>query len=340
MLLLTVVSISTVGQTADTPLYDVDSALNVTLSAPHKAIYRARKDPQRPSFEGTWEYTNDAGETVQLSVGVRPRGNFRRENCRHIPLQINFKKGQVKKTLFKGQNKIKLVGPCSPGARAREWLMLEYLSYRALEKITPLHFRTRLLNLTYAEAGSSKSRTDFAFIIESDGDTAKRLGLDLEREDVAMSRLNPEHSALVEVFQYFIGNNDYSTSRAATPDRTCCHNMRLLVDRQADEGFLPVPYDFDHAGIVDPSYARASKNVPGNSVRKRYFTGLCKKDEAIWNRTFERFNQQRQAIEQLFVDGTLKESSRESALKYINEFYQIINDEQRSRREIIDRCRG
>ncbi len=323
---------------AESSLYQDRSPLLITLTAPHKSLYRARNDPKRPSFDGVWTYVTETGELVELAVGVRSRGNFRRENCRFVPLQINFKKSQVKGTLFKGQDKVKLVGPCGPGARAREWLMLEYLSYQAYAQLTDLHFRTRLLQLTYAEPSGGKSRTDFAFMIESDEDTASRLGAKLIEKDVAMSRLDPEHSALVEVFQFFIGNNDYSTSRAPA-GRTCCHNARLLDNAEPGGGLLPVPYDFDHAGIVNASYARAPDSVPGNSVRKRYFTGLCKPDEGVWTRAFKRFSAQREAMVQIFSSELLAEKSRQSALSYVREFYEIIDAPEQARKHIIEHCR-
>ncbi|MEM9530074.1 MAG: hypothetical protein AAGA23_04090 [Pseudomonadota bacterium] len=324
---------------ADVPLYQSDAPLAVTLTAPHKSVYRARRNSERPEFDGTWEYTDADGTPVQLTVKVRARGNFRRENCRYVPLQVNFKKSEVKGTLFKGQNKVKLVSPCKTSGRAEQWLLLEYLSYRAYQHVTPLHFRTRLLKMTFAEPDGGKSRDSYAFLIESDEDTADRLGMTLELENVPMSRLDAAHSGLVELFQFFIGNNDYSNSRAA-PGRKCCHNTRLLVDDDPATGLLPVPYDFDHAGMVNASYAVASENVPNPSVRKRYFTGLCKPDEAVWTTAFARFNEARTNIEQVYNSALLSDYSRKSALKYVGEFYEIINDPRRSRRSVIEHCRG
>ena len=323
---------------AETTLYDDDAPLAVTLTAPLELAYDDRDNSERPYFDGTWRYTAAAGETVELQVGIRARGNFRRDNCRYVPLQLNFKKSEVRDTLFAGQDKLKLVGPCGPGKRFQDWLMLEYLAYRSYALLTERHFRTRLLELTYADSGGGKPRTSYAFVIESDGDMARRLQSVLVDESVSPSRLDDGQSALVEVFQFFIGNNDYSTSRAP-PGRSCCHNSRLLDDGDPDTGLTPVPYDFDHAGIVDAKYARPPDNVPTTSVTERYFTGLCKADEQVWQDAFDAFRRERAAIVALFGEAQLSNRSRREALRYIERFYNIIDDPAWARADIIEACR-
>lgn len=324
---------------ADTALYDTASPLAATLSAPLKAAYDDRDNSERPYFDGTWRYTDADGVEVELQVGIRARGNFRRENCRHVPLRLNFKKSEVKGTLFAGQDKIKLVGPCGSGKRYQDWLMLEYLGYRAYALLTDRHFRTRLLELTYSDSDGGKPRTSLAFIVESDEDTARRLESTLVEESVSPSRLDAGQSALVEVYQFFIGNNDYSTSRAP-PGRSCCHNARLLDDGQPDTGLIPVPYDFDHAGIVNAGYARPPDNVPTKSVTDRYFTGLCKPDEQVWEDAFESFRREREAIITLFSEAQLSSRSRRDALRYIERFFGIIDDPAWARADIIEACRS
>ncbi len=322
----------------DTTLYDEQSPLSATLSAPLKAASDARNSDDGEYFEGTWQYVDANGEPVTLAVGIRARGNFRRDNCRYPPLRLNFKKSEVKSTLFAGQDKVKLVGQCGPGKRFREWLMLEYMSYRAYALLTDFHFRTRLIELTYIDSAGGKPRTDLAFIIESDEDTAKRLDARVIEESVSPSRLDAQQSALVEVFQFFIGNNDYSTSRAP-PGRTCCHNSRLLESNDPELGLIPVPYDFDHAGIVDAEYARPPDNVPTSSVRERYFTGICK-DDAAWAAAFATFQSQRNNLTAVFKQAKLSNKLRRETDRYVEQFFAIISDPEWARADIIEACRA
>ena len=56
------------------------------------------------------------------------------------------------------------------------------------------------------------------------------------------------------MFEYMIGNLDWSM-RAGPPGERCCHNARLLAGASPAGNLVPVPYDFDFSGLVNPPYA-------------------------------------------------------------------------------------
>ncbi len=228
------------------PLFQDDSIIKAVLTAPIAQAYAQRDQDVRIYIPGQWSYTTDTGETHRLDVSIRTRGLFRREYCELPPLQLNFKKAQVKDTLFAGQNKLKVVAPCQNGAKSQQLVVLEYLAYRTFQILTEQSFGTRLVRLSYVDSDEKMPPwTDLVFVIEDDKDMAKRLGL--TRLKIVANRFDQmDHSstALAELFQLLIANNDFSVL-SSEEGRECCHNSEILaLDDNADVR-IPVPYDFD-----------------------------------------------------------------------------------------------
>ena len=117
ILLLSLALASSAGAAEKAPLFQDDEILKAVLTAPISQAYEQRDQDVRIYFPGQWTYLNADGESQRLDVSIRTRGNFRRVNCALPPLQLNFKKSQVKGTEFKKQDKLKLVAPCQNGPR-------------------------------------------------------------------------------------------------------------------------------------------------------------------------------------------------------------------------------
>ncbi len=110
-------------------LFEGEEILDLTLAMDVKAVTRDKSD-DRPDRPATLSYLDDAGNTTSLDVGVKTRGHFRLHslNCRVPPLRLNFKKKQVKNTVFAGQDKIKLVTHCKNAYEP--FILQEYLAYK------------------------------------------------------------------------------------------------------------------------------------------------------------------------------------------------------------------
>ncbi|MEN7344169.1 MAG: hypothetical protein AAAFM81_14560 [Pseudomonadota bacterium] len=340
-LVLVMLSALPTGSAADA-LYDDEGILEVTLTAPMRQILRDKDNPERPYFDGTFGFSDPINGNVIVNVGTRARGNYRREHCRYIPLQLNFKKSEVPTTYFKKQNKIKLVRGCKPGRRAEDWLLLEYLGYQVWQTVSDYHFRTRLLEITYVDTDrDGKSRQGLAFIIESDNDTAKRLDASIVETRIQRGQLDEAHTALFEIFQFFMANSDYSTTRVAE-GRKCCHNTRLMDFTGDATGLHLVPYDFDHSGLVNTSYASPPDWLADKitSVRQRQFIGVCKSDDALWQVAIERFQEERDTIRALLDNKRLTNGTRRATLRFFDDFYDILDDPKKIQRFIIDQCQG
>lgn len=328
------------------PLFQTDSVLKAVLTAPISQAYAQRHQDVRIYFPGQWTYVDEDGETKRLEVSIRTRGHFRREVCHLPPLQLNFKKKEVKGTLFKGQNKVKLVAPCRRGLRYKQYVILEYLAYRILQVLTDHSFSTRLVRLSYVDRDDKlKPWTDIAFLIEDDADLTNRLDLKrLNLESVLYSQLDHPRTALAQLFQFLIANNDYSVIKPSGDD-DCCHNVQMIgiedeENNVGDNDAIPVPFDFDFSGLVNATYANPPSPVPIRDVRERYFYGLCL-PQPMLDAAIEQMQSKREEIFALFRDSEeLDDRWRVDSIEYIEEFFDIIDDPEKTDELIIRRCRG
>jgi hypothetical protein len=334
------VAVSTHAQEKD-PLFQGHSVIRAVLTAPLSQVYAQRTQDTRIYFPGQWSYTREDGTIQRLDVGIRTRGVFRREFCKRPPLQLNFKKAQVKETLFAGQNKLKMVAPCMFGPGTKQNLILEYLAYQTLQILTDKSFGTRLIRLSYLDSDEKLAPwTDLVFVIEDDGDLAKRL--DLKKIRVASNQfhqLDSATTALAELFQFLIANNDYSVLAARDGDN-CCHNTEILALKDDADVRFPVPYDFDFSGLVNAPYAAPPERLSIRTVRSRYFNGLCQRREVL-DQAVAKIQSKRDEIMALFENTTeLSANRRKRTLDFIDEFFEILNKPEKLEEELIGRCRG
>ncbi|MGI9236176.1 MAG: hypothetical protein ACR2QZ_02205 [Woeseiaceae bacterium] len=323
------------------PLFQDDSVIKAVLTAPIAQAYSQRDQDVRIYLPGQWTYSSADGTNERLDVSIRTRGLFRRKNCQLPPLQLNFKKKQVKKTLFAGQNKLKVVSPCQDGAKSQQHVVLEYLAYRTFEILTERSFGTRLVRISYVDSDEKRQPwTDLAFVIEDDKDMAKRNGL--ARLKVVENRFDQmEHtsSALVDLFQFLIANNDYSILQSAD-GRECCHNSEILALSDNADVRIPVPYDFDLSGLVNTKYAAPPSHVPIRFVRTRYYRGLCQ-PEGVLDDTIRHVQSKREQILDLYRNiRELEPTTKKKTVKYMEEFFEVLDDPKERQKKLHERCRG
>jgi len=317
------------------PLFIDDTPIEASLEVPMRALRRHGSD--EPALPARFSYLEADGRLRTLDVKVSPRGHSRLELCNLPPLKLDFRRKQVEGTLFEGQNRLKLVTHCKSSSSFYRYLQHEYALYRSYAALTDAAFRVRKLELTYKDADGGRPQTRPAFLIESDRELAARLGYtEVEIPVIANSQLAPEAITLLGLFQFMAGNTDWSL-RKGPGDAPCCHNGLLL--RRPDGDHVIVPYDFDQAGLIDAAYANPAPALGIRSVRQRIYRGLCtgaqRHTEAI-----DIMNSGRAQIEAEFpMDGPMKSPNRR-ALRYIDGFYNIVNDSEKRRRWINDACRG
>ncbi len=310
-------------------LFADDSVLLVTLEGPLSQTLRNAKD--EPEY---LPYTLRT-ETDAVDVEVRPRGSSRRDVCRFPPLRLKLP--PIHSTgVFAGQNKLKLVTHCNSNREYEQNVLEEYAAYRILNILTDASFRVRLLKVTYLDSDRVQRRppTRWAFAIENVDALAARLnGAHVEPDILPGGSLEARHAVLVSMFQYFIGNTDYSLSQRRE-GRACCHNAKLI---QTPAALLSIPYDFDQAGLIDARYAGPNPVYAARDVRHRAYLGICTTDAALLD-ALQLFKQQRTEILSLFDNiAGMSDATRKRAQAYLRAFYARLAKNGVSR--LQKRCR-
>ena len=322
----------------DRPLFDSHSTLELTLEAPIRTLIRSAE--RRPELAGKLYYSDAQGGESVIGIELATRGHSRLEMCSFPPLSIRFDPGQTAGTVFAGQNKLKIVTQCERGYKFRDYLLEEYGIYRAFGVLTERAFRVRMLEITFRDSeGKRSDSAQNAFFIESVDEVAERLGLfEIEELKVRSDQLEPTHANLSAVFHFMIGNTDWSVG-SSEKGEPCCHNGKVIGKAGSDRGWSILPYDFDQAGLINTSYALPHERLPIRTVRQRLFRGRCAYMQHL-DDTIEVFNRRRGDIEAALASGGPTDRTRKGQLKYIADFFEIINDPEQLQNELIDRCVG
>ena len=317
------------------PLFQDNETLSATITAPFTTLVRKR--PKDDYLPGTFHITDADGTELELDLEIRTRGHFRHRECDYPPLLLNFKKKQTKGTLFDKQNKLKLVIHCDGSERYEQTVLREYVAYRLLNVLTETSFRVRLLRVTYVDTEKDREQQlRYAFLIEHKSRLAKRLGLDnLEIERAAVGAIRGDLLNLTSMFEYLIGNTDFSPV-AGAPGDGCCHNYVLLSD--GADPIIAVPYDFDQSGFVDAPYAVPSERFKIRTVRQRVYRGRCRNNDYV-ERSLQQFRDKRTAFRALVEQQEgLTDRVRKLLLKYMDQFYAVINDPRDVQRKMLKKC--
>lgn len=317
-------------------LFDREDILKLELSMDIKKIRRDVKK-KRSYHPAVLTYKDDSGQPVTLNLKVRARGVFRRDPriCDFPPLMLNFRDKDIKGSIFRGQNKIKMVTHCKRRINYfDEFVAHEYLVYKLYSLFSDKSFRVRLAEITYVNpAVKGAGHTRLGFFIEDDKKMAKRLGCKRIQNRWGyhlMAKMPIRDQLILDLFQFMIGNTDWSSPLE--------HNVQLMLHNEY-QTIYAVPYDFDITGIVNPYYATPDPKLRIKSVRKRQYRGFCsnlgKLDEVI--AIFKSKKSDLYALYENFPH--LKGKYKKSARRYLDEFFQIISDPSRLKKQVIDNCR-
>lgn len=319
------------------PLFADDTLLPIRIEAPLKALTRERSDTEY--LDGLLYYTGGDGLEQALDLKLRARGRYRRkpDTCSFPPVRLNFRKGQVEGTPFAGVDKLKLVTHCKDSGSFEQNVLEEYLAYRIFNTLTDKSFRVRLLQVDWVDSERGRGTgIRYAFLIEDDDLLEGRLGAQrMEVRGIAYDLLQPEQAALVSVFQYLIGNTDFSMVLGPKDD-DCCHNVVLFA---GDHGrYLPVPYDFDFAGLVNARYAKPNPRLDIRRVTTRLYRGNCIHNDYL-DGALEQVMARRESIMAL-VDGVpgTDERTRENARRYLGDFYEDLSAPDGADRHLVKDC--
>jgi hypothetical protein len=335
MLLLVVLTQPTAAADSVAPLFLSESPLEVEITAPLSTLVRERSETEY--LPGTFSYREADGTPVELDIKLRARGNFRHRNCDFPPVTLNFRRSQVEGTLFDRQNKLKMVAHCKITRRYEQSVVREYLAYRLLNSMTDLSFRVRLLNVVWVDSEERRgTMVRSAFLIEHKNGLAARIGMEeQEIESAELSAIPPEYLNLLSMFQYLIGNVDFSP--IAGSDGECCHNYAMFGNDV--DSLVAIPYDFDFSGFVNAPNAIPDTERGVERVGQRVYRGYCANNGFVGD-SVAKFKRAREELYALVADQeALEPSVRRNIAEYMDGFYEVINDPRQVEDEIIGACR-
>lgn len=298
-------------------LFENDELLEITLNGNIRELLNDRsEDSKYHSLH--LSYKNEDSNKITLPVKMKTRGNFRRlkKNCIYPPLFINFSKSDsLKASVFRKQNKLKLVMPC----RTDDYVIREWLVYKLYNLLTPNSLRARLVTVKLEDTQNKKTTSSFyGILLEDEDDMAERNGLICVNKKVQFEQTDRNAFLTMTVFEYLIGNTDWSVQYQ--------HNIKLIAK---DSNAIPVtvPYDFDHAGIVNAPYALPAEELELASVRQRLYRGLCIKDMQEFNSVITLYNNHKKDIYSTYTNCALLDKKYiKSTVGYLDEFYETINN--------------
>jgi hypothetical protein len=310
-------------------LFDSDSILNITLSGDLGKLLNDRSDNSQ-NHPLTLLYKEEGNKQIALSVSIKTRGHFRKlkENCTYPPLLLHFSKTDtLASSVFCTNDKLKLVMPC----RGDEFIIREWLVYKLYNLVTPKSFRVRLVSIVLDDIKNKKTPVAFyGILLEEETQMA------LRNKAISITRkLDPSQTDTVSfltmaVFQYLVGNTDWSVQYL--------QNIKLLLP---DSGRIPfaVPYDFDHAGIVQAPYALPADELKMASVLERRYRGYCIRDLKIFDDVFATFNDLKKDIYDLYSGCTLVDTKYQKfTKKFLDEFYSAINNTKKMQKDFGYPC--
>lgn len=303
------------GQALDARLFFASQgACTLSLQSNFKALAQyPQADVRLPAK--AW-LTDSLQGSFEGNIQIGPRGKSRKEFCDPPPIMLYCKKSGALAQL----GKVKMVWNCQPGPPHDQLVAKEYLAYRLYNILTNYSLQARLVQVRYREAGkNSKWQSSTGILLEDIDDAAKRVGTkELNDTTLPAAALSPQDYGLMTMFQYMIGNTDWSIKGL--------QNIKLLQPKQKHLPPIPVPYDFDNCGLVSAYYAAPPASVPIEQVWQRHYKGIKMSQEDVQPIT-ELFLEKKDKLLQIVQTCTdLPPKERQIISAYLIDFFTILEN--------------
>mgnify|MGYP005834880387 CR=1 FL=1 len=322
----------TLSSNAQGNIFDKQSILEIEIIGDLKELFND-VIPQNARYHDIIIYYLDGDSSVSLPAKAMTRGIFRRNrsNCK-IP-SLAIKPQKINDPIFNTSQRIKLVNPCMNTLSAQQYIIKEYYAYRIYNILTDYSFKVRLVKILYLDrVGKYKNFFTYGILIEPLKWLANRTNTkEIKTQGIIQNATYRPVLDAMAMFQYLIGNTDWSVPKL--------HNIKLLY-HDSLTSVIPVPYDFDYCGFVNPPYTKPPEIIPISSVRERYYRGNCRQRLEL-NFTIDFFIKKKAEIMNIITaDSLLTEKNKNYILNYIDMFYSTLSDPKLVKREFIENCRN
>jgi hypothetical protein len=279
-------------------------------------------------------YNNAEGTRLEKNVRIRSRGNVRKKKCYLPPIRIDFNDDDYEIDLFNDFGKVKLVSKCQLSSNHEQYLIKEYLSYKIYESITDVSFKTYSLKINFIDSkGKKKPFSSYSFIIEDIDRLAERNNaVEIENNGLLPVHLDRPTMNTFSMYQYLISNVDWYIPNL--------HNVKLIksLDHKKPQP-QPVPYDLDYCGLVNTNYSVVHERYPIEKITERYWIGNCMVDEE-YEVVAALFLEKKDEVLKIWEECEfLDKFNKNAAIKYINQFYTLLEKGNQSKYTIMQDCK-
>ncbi len=330
--ILLIIGVASTSSGQEMPdFFDSDEILEVKMKFSVKEMKYETNDSTY--LDSYFYYKDEKGTWDSVFVDLRARGNFRRDNCYYPPIRMKVKKKNAKGSILEGHKNFKIVLPCAKSKSADAYLVKEYLCYQLFEEVSEYTFSTRMVKISLEDQDSKNGEPEelMGFLIEHDDDVADRFGGEILKEvKIAPTFMVDTATVRHDFFQMMIGNTDWSSLFR--------HNEKVLkLDQQR---VVPLAYDFDMTGLVNPPYAKTSDIEGQEVITDRVFRGFCR-DEALMEHVRQEFLAKESEIihELVRFESMLPSAHLKMANSYLEEFFAMLKNDRMFRSKVMDACR-
>ncbi|HMQ46911.1 MAG TPA: hypothetical protein PKA00_05420 [Saprospiraceae bacterium] len=276
---------------------------------------------------GSVHFISQSGQVKSWNVQVSIRGNYRRRICDFPPLKLDFSKKELEAEGLLPFDDLKMVTHCLNSEVDADLVMREFLTYQLYQTLTPESFRTRLIQVTYRDTQSDRTLTSYAFLIEDTDALAYRINAE-ECDDcfgMTDSAFAPKDVARLALFQYMIGNTDWSVFMQ--------RNVKILKSQDGSK-FYTVPYDFDFATLVGSPYAIPNDNIGQKNFFQRIYMGVEVPKEDFESCRALFLNQKNSLLDIIRKTPLIDDKAKKDMLQQLEKFY---NDLEKNKIEVDDK---
>lgn len=316
------------------PLFNRHDSLSLKLNYSKKELLKFTNDSTY--IKSNISYAEKNGDFKNMKVKLRARGNYRRKHCYYVPLYLKINKTDSKGSIFEKDKKIKIVLPCLKSKKSNDNVVKEYLAYKIFECLSPYYFESKLTPIHLEEQLNNKNidHNLMAILVQDDKQVAASFHGNIIKRNVHPQNQDPLSSVRNALFQFMIGNTDFSAAYQ--------HNEKIFF---IDKKIVPVPYDFDMSGFVNPSYAIVSVvndvELPITRVTQRMYRGFEQDEKVVQQVRQEFLDRQTEVFNILDQNKIFFEDPKEftEAREFLLDFYQILSNDKKFNNNVLKRGR-
>jgi len=314
----------------DFGLFASDDILRLTLRFD---ITRFKwKKPKDEYLKALLTYHINEKDSINKEIRLKSRGTMRNEYCDFPPIKLNFMRLDSTQKAHGKITDLKMVTHCQYGNE--EYLLKEYVIYKLYNELTDLSFRVRLVRVEYINTNKkSKPVAAYAFLIEPEEILAERNHTVYQKTDyVSQKTIMPEIMDRVAIFNYMIGNTDWSVAVQ--------HNIKVFKGAASGPSGqrLIVPFDFDFSGMVNAHYAMPAEALGLASVRERRYLGICRSKD-ILDVHLEEFRDKKDSFYRIINQfSLLNDRTRKDMIHYLDSFYSGFDAHNSIVYELLNSC--